>query len=91
MRKVWLLVIGCWLLVGCVQTLPIGECQIDADCVKEGCSGTICQAGASEPSMTTCEWKEAYSCYQEQNCGCVDNSCQWDAPSALQGCLAQYE
>jgi len=87
MKKIILLLLAI-VLMGCTQEVPMEkedipeimvnqECQSDADCMKSGCSGTICQAKSADPVMTTCEWREEYTCFQEANCGCVNNKCEW--------------
>jgi len=69
--------------------MPQAECQSDADCMKSGCSGTICQSKGADPVMTTCEWREEYTCYQEGKCGCVNNKCEWG--DSLQSCLQAFQ
>ncbi|MBU0460973.1 MAG: eight-cysteine-cluster domain-containing protein, partial [Nanoarchaeota archaeon] len=53
-------------------------CTSDNDCVKDGCSATICRHKNAEPVFTTCEYKTEYSCYNtDAACGCVSGQCQW--------------
>jgi len=55
-----------------------GSCQTDADCIKGGCSGQICQSKNEESAVTTCEWKECYnSAAYKVNCLCIKNKCMW--------------
>ncbi len=68
-----------------------GECSADKDCIRSGCSGTVCQSKSSEPMMTTCEYKEEYECYQEINCGCVDGTCMWRETADFRECIAQKQ
>lgn len=68
-----------------------GSCATDSDCVKGGCSGTICQSAGEEPVITTCEWQEKYQCYQAVSCVCMNTKCQWSDGSALTSCLQGYE
>src|SRR3989344_9368385 len=64
-----------------------GSCSTDGDCVKGGCSGTICQSAREESVITTCEWQEKYQCYQAVSCVCVNTKCQWSDEPALTSCL----
>lgn len=53
-------------------------CVNDLDCVKGGCSGSICQAKADEQVLTTCEYKECYSAeIYGLSCRCTEGKCQW--------------
>ncbi len=75
------------------QTPVPNTCTTTNDCVRTGCSGTICQSQKQEPVFSTCEYKTEYECYNEVPCGCVERSCQWsnEAPytGVLQKCLAE--
>jgi len=54
------------------------ECEISADCVTGGCSGSICMGVNEEEITTTCEWKECYNNEKyNKECLCIDNKCQW--------------
>lgn len=37
-------------------------------CKKTGCSGQLCLESTNENVVTTCEWREEYSCYQKAKC-----------------------
>jgi len=63
------------------------ECIQDDDCVRGGCSGTICQSKDAEPVYTTCEFLPEYACYKETSCGCVDGKCQWDKTWQFESCV----
>ena len=65
------------------------ECQTDNDCIKEGCSGTMCQTKNTEQVMTTCEWKEEYACYKQIACGCINNKCAWDKTEEFDTCIEE--
>ena len=54
------------------------ECASDSDCAPAGCSSQICAPSekASE-IITTCEYREEYSCLKLTSCGCINNKCQW--------------
>ncbi|MEK6982181.1 MAG: eight-cysteine-cluster domain-containing protein [Candidatus Micrarchaeota archaeon] len=55
-----------------------GSCINNADCVKGGCSGQICQS-KSEDAITTCEYRECYdSKVAGVSCGCLNDKCQWN-------------
>ena len=55
------------------------KCQVDSDCVTDGCSGQICRSKLDESVMTTCEWKEEYACYKKEGCLCQSGQCAWSA------------
>ena len=58
------------------------------ECVKGGCSGTVC----SEPDkqvMTTCEYRAEYACYASATCERqADGACGWTQTPELEACLA---
>ena len=58
------------------------------DCVKSGCSSTMCVEAGKE-MMTTCEWKAEYACYQQAACTRQpDGQCGWTQSDDLKKCLA---
>jgi hypothetical protein len=62
---------------------PAGEC------VKSGCSGTLCVEPGKEV-VTTCEWKQEYACYQDAACERqADGACAFTQTDALESCLAK--
>jgi eight-cysteine-cluster-containing protein len=65
-------------------------CKRDADCLRTGCSGQIC---ASEPTVTTCEWRDEYACYRESfaQCACINGSCGWAPNPDLIQCISQAQ
>src|SRR3954470_3389455 len=69
---------------------PIGS-QVPAaggDCVKTGCSGTICAEPGNEV-VTTCEMKAEYACYQDAECKRQgDGKCGWTQTPQLTKCMA---
>jgi len=97
MKKIF--IFFCLFLIGCAvqqtpgssEPKPLPECQTDKDCIKGGCSGTICQSKDVPPIITTCEWKEEYTCYQESNCICMNNKCEWDDQPTLESCINSYK
>ncbi|MBW3002942.1 eight-cysteine-cluster domain-containing protein [Candidatus Woesearchaeota archaeon] len=64
------------------------ECSTDADCVKAGCSGTICQSNDAEKVFTTCEYKPEYECYKDAGCGCYKGECVWK--DDVEECLKSF-
>ena len=69
---------------------PIGSQAPAAggDCVKSGCSGTICAEPGNEV-VTTCEMKPEYACYQNAKCERQgDGKCGWSQTPELTSCLA---
>ena len=89
MRKVLLCLVFLVVLTACPGPLPPGECAVDDDCVRGGCSGTICQAKDADPILTTCEYKEEYGCFADINCGCVNNRCGWQETQEFSNCIEQ--
>jgi len=59
-----------------------------SDCVKGGCSGTICEEPGNQ-TVTTCEFKPEYACYKDATCERQgDGKCAWTQSPALTACLA---
>jgi hypothetical protein len=57
-------------------------------CVKGGCSGTVCEEAGND-TVTTCEFKPEYACYQSATCERQsDGKCGWTQSDALTQCLA---
>jgi eight-cysteine-cluster-containing protein len=58
------------------------------DCVKGGCSGTLCTTPGNEV-VSTCEYKPEYACYQQATCARQpDGKCGWTQTPELTACLA---
>lgn len=58
------------------------------DCIKTGCSGTVCAEPGKEV-VTTCEYRPEYACYADAACERQgDGSCGWTQTPALTDCLA---
>jgi len=56
-----------------------------AACQRTGCSGQVC---ADRSVITTCEWREEYSCYQTAACARQpDGQCGWTQTAELALCL----
>src|SRR4249919_2254184 len=67
---------------GSQTTRPLG------DCVKAGCSGTLC-GEPGDDTITTCEMKPEYACYQSAECKRQgDGKCAWTQTPELTKCLA---
>lgn len=71
------------------KTVSAKECTTDNDCIKGGCSGTICQSKNAEPIFTTCEYLPEYACYKEISCGCVDGKCGWEKTEEFDKCVRE--
>jgi len=64
------------------------ECLSDLDCAVGGCSNQICASKEKASDLvTTCEWREEYSCYRMTSCGCIQGVCQWKETSEFNECL----
>jgi hypothetical protein len=62
--------------------------SVQDGCVVTGCSGQIC---ASEQTISTCEWRNEYSCYQYGQCKKqADGKCGWTQTPELAYCVANY-
>jgi len=66
------------------------ECSSDSDCAAAGCSSQLC-VGADKASgiITTCEYKEEYSCLKLTSCGCINNKCSWNENENYLNCLEE--
>lgn len=75
---------------GCSSTETAGEreCLTDDDCVRGGCSGTICQSKDAKPIFTTCEWLPEYACYKKIDCSCIDGKCRWGITEEFDDCVS---
>ena len=73
------------------NTPPVGSqgsAASGSDCVKSGCSGTVCTEPGKE-MVTTCEMKPEYACYQNASCERQgDGTCGWTQTADLTKCLA---
>jgi eight-cysteine-cluster-containing protein len=77
---------------------PVGESKKDKEsetspvaktCVVGGCSSQLCAEEGEEPLMTTCEFKEVYSCYKTSICTRqATGQCGWTDTMELRACVA---
>ena len=66
------------------------ECSADSDCASAGCSSQLCvSADKASDIITTCEYKEEYSCLKLTKCGCVNNQCAWNENKNYLNCLEE--
>ena len=62
---------------------------VAGECVKGGCSGTVCADASAEPVITTCEYKNEYACYQTATCAPQpDGACGWTPTPELAACIS---
>lgn len=68
-------------------TLGDENAQVSGGCYVGGCSSQIC---SDEPGvMSTCEFRQEYSCYQNARCERQGNGeCGWTETSELVACLS---
>lgn len=60
-----------------------------AGCVIGGCSSQLCVDAGKGDIATTCEWTEAYACYQTAQCEKqASGQCGWTETKELNQCLA---
>lgn len=94
MNKIIILILTLILIIGC-EEIPSetevieggAECVKDDDCMRGGCSGTVCQSKDAPPVFTTCEYLPEYACYKKIECKCIDNKCQWDKTEEFGECV----
>jgi hypothetical protein len=63
-------------------------------CVRAGCSGQLCVEAnlATDGLVTTCEWSDAYACYQAASCELQPSGrCGFTPSEQLQQCLGVGE
>ena len=71
-----------------MQVMRTFAAAVCTRCIKTGCSGTVC-AEPGNDTMTTCEFKPEYACYQSATCERqADGKCGWTQNDALTSCLA---
>lgn len=66
---------------------PSGECTVNSDCVRAGCSSQLCVPSANADIITTCEYKEEYACLSLSSCGCNAGKCGWAETPDYLNCL----
>ena len=70
-------------------TIDKTECLTDSDCIPAGCSKQVCTTKEKASGLvTTCEYKQEYSCLKKTSCGCVQNKCTWADTPEYKACLA---
>lgn len=70
--------------------MPVaGECATDDDCIRTGCSLTVCAPSVSEPLFTACEFREEYGCLQYSSCSCISGTCAWQHSKEYDECMAR--
>lgn len=82
------------LLAGCAsQMAPTKTGGLDepdaGGCVTAGCSSQLCVDAKQGDMASTCEWTEAYACYQKAGvCARLgDGMCGWVPTKELNTCL----
>jgi len=72
------------------ETTTLAECSRDSDCATGGCSSQVCGVRDKVKGIvTTCEWREEYSCLKKTVCGCVDGSCRWKETEEYRECMSR--
>jgi hypothetical protein len=96
MKKTIFLLIGILLFLG-ISTIvlinihnsnkPKPTIEI-VGCKKAGCSNILCIDSNAKDTITTCEWKDEYSCYQSAKCERqADGKCGFTKDQEFQDCL----
>jgi len=61
-----------------------------SECVIGGCSGQLCVDKNSGNTVTTCEWKDSYSCYKLARCEKqINGKCGWTDNAEFTQCLGK--
>lgn len=72
----------------CSSGFKTVECLEDSNCVVTGCSSQLCAPSQEKSGLiTTCEYKEEYSCLKKTSCGCVSGTCQWKDNLEYRSCI----
>lgn len=59
-----------------------GECTVDADCVRTGCSSEVCVPAAKAGDvMSTCEVLPCFAALD--TCGCHEGQCSWTLKASV--------
>jgi len=79
--------ISVFFISGCQSNIDI---PIDSGvkCVIGGCSSQVCTTEERAKGLvTTCEYREEYSCLKLSNCGFFDGKCGWEETPEYLQCL----
>jgi len=69
-----------------------GQQFAGAGCAIGGCSNQLCVNEGEGDIISTCEWTEAYACYQTARCEKQSSSsCGWTQTSELTRCLSEAQ
>ncbi len=95
--SVTLFTLSLTLAAGCTGThqtptdVALSKKGKDLDgCVHAGCSNQLCvKQSEADGLATTCEWTEAYACYQQADCGLNQETgkCEFRQDDTLTQCL----
>ncbi len=69
-----------------IVRLPVRFAEVDKNaCRKTGCSGQLC---SGKDTVSTCEFRADYACYQAATCERQTNGqCGWTMTAELEACL----
>jgi thioredoxin 1 len=88
-----LLILGSLSLVLFAACTPVQEQAIKdimddgGGCITGGCSGQLC-IEEGDDGVSTCEWREEYTCYKTATCERQDDGqCGWTQTEELTSCL----
>ena len=80
-------VLACGTKNSSPPTQPAPPPNQAGECVKSGCSGTVCTEPGNDV-VTTCEFKPEYACYDSATCTRQsDGKCGWTQTPELAACL----
>ncbi len=60
-------------------------------CIVGGCNGEVCSE-SGEGGISTCIWKEEFSCYKKPFAKCerqLDGNCGWTENTELNNCISE--
>jgi hypothetical protein len=71
-----------------VEHPRIMDPRLGDGCVAAGCSGVLCVSPEESDTVTTCEYRAEYACYDNAKCEKQTNGkCGWTMSSTLTACL----
>jgi eight-cysteine-cluster-containing protein len=94
-KQTLLILVAGFVIIVCILIILLNKKQIVTEetgnkCIKTGCSGQLCINDKEPPQITTCEWKEIYSCYRLTECELQNNGeCGFTPNSKFNDCLSK--
>lgn len=71
--------------------IPVTFSQQQSACVRAGCSRQLCVSEDEADIVTTCEYHQAYECYETATCEMQESGeCGWTQTPTLNSCLQEH-